>query len=166
MYIFRKIKNFLLFNNEMRLLHLEALFYLGYARLLKSLPFSKIMPLLGVSMDKTSINNFHSNSNRKLLEEISSAIHLMSRFTLWESQCLVKAIAAMKMLEKRRIESILYLGTTKDRNGKLIAHAWLRSGNYYLTGAEEMNKFAVVYRIAKLYSNQNEGELNGNQTQS
>ena len=42
----------------------------------------------------------------------------MSRYTFWESQCLVKAIAAMKMLERRQIESTLYLGTAKDENGK------------------------------------------------
>ena len=47
---------------------------------------------------------------RKYLE----AIHIMSRYTFWESQCLVKAIAGMKMLEKRQIESTLYLGTAKD----------------------------------------------------
>ena len=59
---------------------------------------------------------------------ISQAIHIVSKYTFWESQCLVKAIAAMRMLEKRGIESTLYLGTAKDESGKIIAHAWLRSG--------------------------------------
>ena len=52
------------------------------------------------------------------LASISQAIHLMSRYTFWESECLVKAIAGMKMLEKRNIESTLYLGTAKDENGE------------------------------------------------
>ena len=56
----------------------------------------------------------------------------MSKYTFWESQCLVKAIAGMKMLERRQIESTLYLGTAKDELGKLIAHAWLRSGPFIL----------------------------------
>ncbi len=68
----------------------------------------------------------------------------MSRHTWWESQCLVMAIAAMKMLDRRGIESTLYLGTARDADGKMIAHAWLRSGNIYLTGFEEMRKFTVV----------------------
>ena len=76
-------------------------------------------------------------SNRMILKNISQAIHIMSRYTFWESQCLVKAIAGMKMLERRKIESTLYLGTAKDENGKMIAHAWLRSGPFYITGQKE-----------------------------
>ena len=74
---------------------------------------------------------------------------MMSRYTFWESQCLVKAIAAMKMLEKRQIESTLYLGTAKDETGNMIAHAWLRSGPFYITGVEEMKRFTVVSKFAK-----------------
>ena len=43
----------------------------------------------------------------------------MSRYTFWESQCLVKAIAGMKMLERRHIESTLYLGTAKDETWEI-----------------------------------------------
>ena len=53
------------------------------------------------------------------------------------------------MLEKRGIESTLYLGTAKDESGELIAHAWLRSGPYFVTGAEGMEKFTVVGKFAK-----------------
>jgi hypothetical protein len=63
--------------------------------------------------------------------------------------CLVKAIAAMKMLERRQIESTIYLGTAKDKTGKLIAHAWLRSGPFYITGAEVVDQFVVVSKFAK-----------------
>ena len=68
----------------------------------------------------------------------------MSRHTFWKSQCLVRAIAAKKMLDRRRIESTLYLGTARDAEGKMIAHAWLRSGPFYVTGAEEMQMFTTV----------------------
>ena len=89
--------------------------------------------------------------HRKTLRMISQAIHIVSKYTFWESQCLVKAIAAMRMLEKRGIESTLYLGTAKDESGELIAHAWLRSGPYYVTGAEGMEKFTVVSKFAKKF---------------
>ena len=72
----------------------------------------------------------------------------MSRYTFWESECLVKAMAGMKMLERRGIESTLYLGTAKDETG-LIAHAWLRSGTFYVSGAEVMERFTVVAQFAK-----------------
>ena len=38
------------------------------------------------------------------------------------------------MLERRKIESTLYLGTAKDEDGKMVAHAWLRSGPFTLLG--------------------------------
>jgi hypothetical protein len=81
----------------------------------------------------------------------------MSRYTIWESQCLVKAIAAMKMLEKRQIESTLYLGTAREESGELIAHAWLRSGPYYITGYEEMARFTVVGKFAKKLGGKSNG---------
>jgi tRNA pseudouridine-54 N-methylase len=86
----------------------------------------------------------HHPSDERLIKQISQAIRIMSRHTIWESQCLVRAIAAKKMLERRRIESTLYMGTARDESGKMIAHAWLRSGPFYITGAEEMKMFTAV----------------------
>lgn len=134
-------------DRESRKLLVESYIYMAWARYLKSIPFSKVAPSLGLSMKETSIDPHRTN--RKVLALVSQSIHTMSKYTFWESQCLVKAIAAMKMLEKRKIESTLYLGTGKDENGKLIAHAWLRSGPYYVTGAEGMERFTVVGKFAK-----------------
>ncbi|MDQ0256592.1 ribosomal protein S2 [Evansella vedderi] len=132
---------------NMKWLLLEAYFYLGWARILKKMPFSKIAPSLGDHMGETT---YEANSKDKpVLYSVSQAIHIMSRYTLWESQCLVKAIAAMKMLEKRKVETTLYLGTGKDDQGAFVAHAWLRSGPYYVTGFEGMEKFTVVSKFAK-----------------
>lgn len=124
----------------------ESFLYLGWARYLKSIPFSKLAPSLGYQMEETTFNP--SQQNNKILSSISQSINMMSRYTFWESQCLVKAIAAMKMLEKRNIESTLYLGTARDEKGQLVAHAWLRSGPYYITGYEVMDKFTIVGKFA------------------
>lgn len=128
------------------MLFLEAFFYLAYGRMFKALPFSKMSKKLGNQMDETS---FEWQTDQVMLKDVSDAIHIMSRYTFWESQCLVKAVAGMKMLERRNIESTLYLGTAKDDQGQFIAHAWLRSGPFYLTGAEEMERFIVVGKFAK-----------------
>lgn len=134
-------------NKESRKLLIESYIYMAWARYLKSIPFSKVATSLGLKMMETSFDPLLTN--RKVLANVSQSIHIMSKYTFWESQCLVKAIAAMRMLEKRQIESTLYLGTAKDENGKLIAHAWLRSGPYYVTGAEGMERFTVVGKFAK-----------------
>jgi hypothetical protein len=147
MSILKKARNFVSLDMKTKLLYKEATIQLAWARIIKSMPFSKVSPLLGAHMEETSLNS--DEIEWKVIKDISYAVNRMSRHTFWESMCLVKAIAAMKMLEKRNISSTLYLGTAKDENGKLIAHAWLRSGSYYLTGAEGMEKFTVVGKYAK-----------------
>lgn len=99
--------------------------------------------------------------NIETIQNISHSLHIMSRYTWWESKCLVMAIAAMKMLERRQIESTLYLGTARDEKGKMIAHAWLRSGSYYITGANEIERYTIVAKFAKKNRNQSVGELHG-----
>ncbi|MBT2657073.1 lasso peptide biosynthesis B2 protein [Bacillus sp. ISL-18] len=147
MKLFRMVRLFLLIDKDVKLLLIEAFFLLGWARIIKNRSFSKVAPLLGEYMSETTINV--DESEKQILMKVSEAVNLMSRYTFWESMCLVKAIAAMKMLERRHIESTIYLGTSKDKNGELIAHAWLRSGPFYITGAEVMNKFVVVSKFAK-----------------
>ncbi|NOV00219.1 lasso peptide biosynthesis B2 protein [Paenibacillus sp. LMG 31457] len=124
--------------------------YLGWARFLLFIPFSKVAPSLGAQMEETT--NAQTQMNTATLLRIHDAIQVMSRHTFWESKCLVKAIAALKMLERRQIESTLYLGTGRDESGKMVAHAWLRSGPYYITGADGMERYAVVGKFAKYIS--------------
>ncbi|MDF2858647.1 MAG: hypothetical protein K0Q87_4498 [Neobacillus sp.] len=143
----KKLRIFLTLDMATKLLFLEAFVFLGWARILKSISFSKVAPSLGEKMSETTFAE--KESDRKLLKQIAQAIDITSRYTYWESKCLVRAIAAMKMLEKRKIESTLYLGTAKDEQGRMIAHAWLRSGPYYITGIEGMDKFVVIGKFAK-----------------
>ncbi|WP_426870050.1 lasso peptide biosynthesis B2 protein [Jeotgalibacillus proteolyticus] len=126
---------------------LETYVHLAKARIAKTKPFSEIAPSLGDHMEETSFEP--EPANKRVLASVSQSVNLMSKYTFWESQCLVKAIAAMRMLEKRKIESTLYLGTGRDEHGKLAAHAWLRSGPYYITGSEGMEKYTVVGKFAK-----------------
>lgn len=135
---------------KMMLLFLEAFIYLGWARFLLYLPFNKIVPTLGSPMQETPETLLCEN--RDVLRSVSQAIGIVSTHTFWECKCLVKAIAGMKMLERRRLESTLYLGTAKDETGVMIAHAWLRSGPFYITGAEVKNRFIVVGKFGNKIS--------------
>nr|WP_233167361.1 lasso peptide biosynthesis B2 protein [Paenibacillus roseus] len=126
---------------------LEAYFYLGWARILKALPFSRIAPALGEHMAETTEQP--QPAQIPVLREVSYAVQLMSRHTWWESQCMVKAIAAMRMLERRKIESTLYLGMGRDEKGRLVAHAWLRSGPIVITGAEGRERYTCVAKFAR-----------------
>lgn len=129
------------------LLFMEAYMYLGWARVLKSIRFTKVIKMFDLQMEETTTNPLHIN--RRKVSNVAGAIQTMSRYTPWDSKCLVRALAAMKMLERRKIDSTLYLGTAKDETGSMVAHAWLRSGPYYVSGAEEMKRFTVVGTFAK-----------------
>lgn len=131
-------------------LFIEAYLLLFWGRLLKWISFSKISTKLGLEMTETSYEI--AEENKRVLRQVSQMIHLASKYTFWESECLVKAYAAMKMLKKRRIDSTLYLGTGKDKMGNLIAHAWLRSGPFFITGFEGRDRFTVVATFANYVS--------------
>lgn len=73
---------------------------------------------------------------------VAYAVEHACRRTVWESKCLVRALTAQRMLKKKGISSTLYLGCGMDE-GKMIAHAWLRVGEYYVTGGNG-NGYAVV----------------------
>jgi hypothetical protein len=125
----------------------EAFWSLAWARLLVALPFRWVAPSLGASSRETP--GEAPGCDRNELLKIAAALHRISRHTPWDSRCIVRAIAAMRMLERRGMESTLYLGTAKDAGGRMVAHAWLRCGSFYVTGAEEMRKFTVVAKFAK-----------------
>ncbi|MDF0727752.1 lasso peptide biosynthesis B2 protein [Cytobacillus sp. S13-E01] len=146
----KKLGIFLKLDNNTKLLMLESFISLGCSRVIKAMPFKKVINRLGMYEEETSFTD--NDLDKKIIKSVSQAIDIMSRYTYWESKCLVKAIAAMKMLERRDIESTLYLGIAKDESGKLIAHAWLRSGSYYISGSEGMERFTVVGIFAKKIS--------------
>ncbi|WP_391557583.1 lasso peptide biosynthesis B2 protein [Robertmurraya sp.] len=146
MRILRMIKLFILMNSKTKKILLEAFLFLAWARIMKRKPFGELVPILGLEVDETPSD---IQESEKDIREISIAIQLASKYTFWESMCLVRALAGLKMLERRKLESTLYLGTSKDKNGKLIAHAWLRCGRIYISGQETMNDFTVVGKFAK-----------------
>ncbi|KAB8133658.1 lasso peptide biosynthesis B2 protein [Gracilibacillus oryzae] len=143
----KKAVRFLSLPFNRKLLYTEAYLNLARARILKSMPFHKVAKGLGVQAIETAAD---SNTNPTAIKDVATAIRIMSKHTIWESACLVQAIAAMKMLERRGIESTIYLGTAKDEKQNMVAHAWLRSGPYYVTGAKGMNSFTVVGMFAKI----------------
>ncbi|NOU65173.1 lasso peptide biosynthesis B2 protein [Paenibacillus sp. LMG 31461] len=140
------MRKFFSLNSKTMFLFIEAFVYLAWARMLISVPFAKIAPSLGKAMEESAQDQ--PNIRKIELIQIHDAILIISRHTLWDSKCLVRAIAAMKMLKRREISSTLYMGTRKDETGKMIAHAWLRSGPFFITGAEGKDGYIVVGKFA------------------
>ena len=67
--------------------------------------------------------------------------------TPWDSKCLVRALAARRILKKRGVHTTLYLGVGMEDGKKMIAHAWLRCGSFYVTGGTG-EEFAMVAKFS------------------
>ncbi|UQZ34886.1 stage V sporulation protein S [Paenibacillus sp. PK3_47] len=126
----------------------EALWRLFLARIQLLFPFKRTAPKLGIQSQETGMVSRDSEALR--IQQITKAIRIASRVTPWKSTCMVRAVAGLKMLEKRGIESTLYMGVARDKKGQMAAHAWLRSGAYYVSGDDTMKGFVVVEKFAKV----------------
>lgn len=113
-----------------------------------TIPFRYLSFFLGKHMEESDNKG---NTEIDFMRRISWAIELMSRFTPWESKCLVQAITGKLFLRQRKLENTLYLGVAKIQEESLIAHAWLRSGDDIVTGVCDSKKFTVVAMFTDFY---------------
>ena len=105
-------------------------------------PFRKIMQFLGSEEKETS--SYENNGNLLKAYNIAYIVKLVSKITLWKSNCLVQATTVQFLLKKCKIQSTIYLGVAKNKAGKMFAHSWLRCGNEILTGKENKQCFVCV----------------------
>ena len=131
-----------------RLLLIEAVCWLGWARLLVlTLPFRWIVVLWGLHHQPLTAplpTAWPTFSARQAVAQIRGAIQAVNRYTPWSSNCLAQALAANRMLHRRRLPSTLYLGVAKPADRPFAAHAWLRCGAQFVTGEAGRQQFTPV----------------------
>jgi hypothetical protein len=76
---------------------------------------------------------------------VGKIIQQAANHTPWQSACLVQSLTLMRMLRKRAIPAMFYLGVNKSDEMK--AHAWSVYGDEILTGKDGYEKFTVVSSI-------------------
>ena len=74
---------------------------------------------------------------------VASAILAVSRHLPSLGSCLAQALAGHTMLRRRGISCTVCLGVAR-KDGRLAAHAVLRSGRVVLTGAEVLEQYTPV----------------------
>jgi len=120
-------------NNHNKKMTLAVYFYTAIYRFLILTHPSKVLQRhwgeSGSESQETETDDHYRYAYR-----VSKVVNGVSNRTEWESKCLVRALTARKLLLRKGITCTLYLGVGKDENGKMIAHAWLRSGEMYVTG--------------------------------
>ena len=125
--------------NEWRYL-LEASYELFMAWIkVKFLPFRYyVKELEQKKHDETKLPDI------KIVTHIKYAINRFSKVSPFESRCLVKALAARRMLNRRNYQSTMYLGLARNSDRSLKAHAWLICQNEFVTGSSEYQQFTVI----------------------
>ena len=109
------------------------------------LPFKYIKTRLGEP--KMESSNELSDDEIEMARQIRQLVLKVCNHTPWQSKCLVRAILTQHLLSKRNISSTLYLGVSKNENGKMQAHAWLRCGPVVIMGGENKNDFIEVAKF-------------------
>ena len=80
--------------------------------------------------------------------QVGWAVRKAAQFTPWESACLVQVLAAQRMLQKKGIAEVFYLGAdnsgVEDEAPTFLAHAWLKCGDEFITGEQGHERYTVV----------------------
>jgi len=128
-------------------LFVRAIYWTGIARILiVFVPLKRFSFLLGNHMQVTPETIV--SENMVLLKAVEVAISRASRYVPWRCKCYEQAIAAKMILLGCGLETTFYYGVAKDQDKKLIAHAWVRCGDYIVTGRPGMKRFTVVGTFA------------------
>ena len=109
------------------------------------LPFERLTSALTQEKKKNWIALLRYNVMQNALL-ISKAICRAANNTPWSSACLVQALTAQRMLQRRSITGVFYLGVMKDPNAKekMKAHAWTEAGEQILTGGAGHEEYSVI----------------------
>jgi hypothetical protein len=124
----------------------EAAWWLGVMRLaIVFIPLRRIVRAFGVAPGGSA--SAPSGAELAEADHVGTAVRTCASHTPWQSACLAQALAAMAMLRRRRISSLLCLGVA-ERDGAIRAHAWVCCGDVVLTGAAGSERYTVIGRFA------------------
>ncbi len=137
-----------IFHNKYRRVTILSRVYSAYFRFrILHTPMEKLKKKMGV-LDEETPNESLGDEYKDMLRTISMKVNGICERTKWESKCLVRALTAQKLLKHYKVPTTLYLGVRKGEEG-MLAHAWLRAGNFIVTGANrgEFKAYAVVAKF-------------------
>ena len=126
---------------------MKAVFYAAVARFrIYFYPGNRLHRYLGEKDAETDKETPDTERQRDIYY-VSDKVARMAKRVPWESKCLVQAMVAQRLLRGYSIESTLYLGVGRDKeDGNMVAHAWLRSGPYYVCGGNGED-YAIVAKF-------------------
>ncbi len=126
-----RIWNYLRYNNEKWMSVKIYIYTMFYRACILALPKTWLERMMGVRGEESEPEE--SMEDLKQAKRVGIHVNRITEHTLWESKCLVRAMTARKLLKEKGIHTTLYLGVGKE-DDKMVAHAWLRCGQMYVTG--------------------------------
>ena len=141
----QKFKKFTKLSSEEKKLFLEAYVTLGKMRFaILTVSFKRLTRSLEHLPKKKELPEL-DEKQMQTAKMVGEAIVRASAYTPWESACLAQSLTAQKMLQKRGIPGVFYLGAMKDEESetKMKAHAWAQCGDAIITGGKS-EEFTVL----------------------
>ena len=127
----RRVIDFLRYNGE-KWMTITVYLYVAYYRLcLLLVPMSRIETMIGVRGEESDAEE--TLENLKLAKLVGFHVNRVTAHLPLKRKCFVRALSARKILMKKGVNTTLYLGVGKEE-GNMVAHAWLRCGQLYVTG--------------------------------
>jgi len=142
----RKFRKFGMMSSADKKLFLEAYLTLGIMRAaILTVPFKRLTRSLKHLQNKGELTLLN-DKEIEIAIRVGQTITRAANHTPWESACLAQALAAQRMLQKRSIPGVFYLGVIKDERikEKMTAHAWSQCGDAIITGARGHEAFTVI----------------------
>lgn len=127
----RKVIRFIKYSKNKKLLCWALLYSARYRHEMLTLDSTRMKEKWGqINQESVSVEPYEVYT---YAARVGYAVDRICTRTIWESKCLVRALTAQKLLKRKKIDSTLYLGC-KMEGEKMVAHAWLRCGEMYVTG--------------------------------
>lgn len=140
-----RVINYIRLNKE-KWLTIEVWFWTAVFRFfIRFIPVKYMQKHYGISGEESP--DEESMDHYAIVRKIAYHVNRIAEHTPWESRCLVRALTAQRLMTRNAITSTLYLGV-KTEEDKMIAHAWIRTGGYYVTGGNG-DGYAMVAKFRK-----------------
>jgi len=110
------------------------------------MPFKWIKRHLGLHQKNFDFCPLVEDEQLRLACEVGRTVSKLSRYTFWNSNCMVEAVLTHGLLNFYRVPHVICMGAflTKDPTEPMKAHAWVRVGARIVVGAAGHQRYAVT----------------------
>lgn len=125
------IKGFLKHNHNKRITITVWFLAAWYRFRIRFIPMKYLRKSFGIEGEESPEEG--TREDYRYARTVAEYVNRSANNTPWESKCLVRALTAQKLLKKKGIPTTMYLGVKREGE-KMVAHAWIRTGQLYVTG--------------------------------